>query len=236
MLETLQQLDQQLLLTLNGLNSPYWDSFMWLFTGRFIWIPMYATILYILCKNINVYVTLLTAVAIALTITYADQLCATWIRPAVERLRPSNLNNPLSDFVHIVNGKRGGSYGFPSCHASNSFGLAFFLLFFFRQRWLSIFILCWAVLNCYTRIYLGVHYPGDLLAGMFVGLSGALIFYYLLPKGFASLAMVKYVPTGPPPAAAALGSGKRRGSKFTFRPCPFLPKQAISPIFLYYST
>ena len=161
MLETLQQLDQQLLLTLNGLHSPYWDSFMWLFTGRFIWIPMYATILYILCKNFNVYVTLLTAVAIALTITYADQLCATWIRPAVERLRPSNLNNP-------------------SCHASNSFGLAFFLLFFFRQRWLSIFILCWAVLNCYTRIYLGVHYPGDLLAGMFVGLSGALIFYYLL--------------------------------------------------------
>lgn len=180
MLETLQQLDQQLLLTLNGLHSPYWDSFMWLFTGRFIWIPMYATILYILCKNFNVYVTLLTAVAIALTITYADQLCATWIRPAVERLRPSNLNNPLSEFVHIVNGKRGGSYGFPSCHASNSFGLAFFLLFFFRQRWLSIFILCWAVLNCYTRIYLGVHYPGDLLAGMFVGLSGALIFYYLL--------------------------------------------------------
>ena len=103
MLETLQQLDQQLLLTLNGLHSPYWDSFMWLFTGRFIWIPMYATILYILCKNFNVYVTLLTAVAIALTITYADQLCATWIRPAVERLRPSNLNNPLSEFVHIVN-------------------------------------------------------------------------------------------------------------------------------------
>lgn len=54
MLETLQQLDQQLLLTLNGLHSPYWDSFMWLFTGRFIWIPMYATILYILCKNFNV--------------------------------------------------------------------------------------------------------------------------------------------------------------------------------------
>ena len=131
MLETLQQLDQQLLLTLNGLHSPYWDSFMWLFTGRFIWIPMYATILYILCKNFNVYVTLLTAVAIALTITYADQLCATWISPAVDRLRPSNLNNPLSEFVHIVNGKRGGSYGFPSCHASNSFGLAFFLLFFF---------------------------------------------------------------------------------------------------------
>lgn len=180
MLETLQQLDQQLLLTLNGFHSPYWDSFMWIFTGKWTWLPMYAMILYVLYKNFNLRLTLFVALVIALTITYTDQLCATWIRPAVERLRPSNLNNPLSEFVHIVNGKRGGSYGFPSCHSANSFGLAFFLLFFFRQRRLNVFILCWALLNCYTRIYLGVHYPGDLLAGMFVGLSGALVFYYLL--------------------------------------------------------
>lgn len=180
MLETLQQLDQQILLTLNGIHSPFWDSFMWIFSGKLTWVPMYATILYILCKNFNIYVSLLTVVAIALTITYADQICATLIRPWVERMRPSNLNNPLSEFIHIVNGKRGGRYGFPSCHASNSFGLAFFVMLFFKQRWLTIFILLWATLNSYSRIYLGVHYPGDLIAGMFVGLSGALIIYYLL--------------------------------------------------------
>lgn len=179
MLETLQQLDQQILLTLNGLHTPFLDQFMWIFTGKWTWIPMYATILFILCKNFNFYVTAFTVIAIALTVTYADQVCATLIRPLAERMRPSNLNNPLSEFIHIVNGKRGGRYGFPSCHAANSFALAFFVMLFFKQRKLTFFIMSWAIINSYSRVYIGVHYPGDLLAGMLVGLSGALIIYYL---------------------------------------------------------
>ena len=179
MLETLQEADQNLLLFLNGLHTPFWDSFMAIYTAKLTWAPMYAAILYVLCKNFRPVTCLLTVIAIVLTITYADQMCATFIRPLVERMRPSNLNNPISEFVHIVNGKRGGKYGFPSCHAANSFALAFFMVLFFKNKILSTFILLWAALNSYSRIYTGVHYPGDLLAGLVVGLSGALLIYFL---------------------------------------------------------
>lgn len=179
MLETLQQADQQLLLFLNSFHTSFWDSFMWIFTAKLTWVPMYAAILYVLCKNFNPYICLFTLVAFTLTIVYADQICATLIRPLAERMRPSNPNNPISELVHLVNGKRGGRYGFPSCHASNSFGLAFFVMLLFKNRWLTLFIMLWATINCYSRIYIGVHYPGDLLAGLLVGLSGALIIYAL---------------------------------------------------------
>lgn len=177
MLETLQQLDRELLLTLNGMHAPYWDNFMWLVSAKLTWGAMYATLLYILCRNFNWRVVAATTVAIVLVIAFADQMCSSVIRPAVERMRPSNPENPISEFVHILHGKRGGRYGFPSCHAANSFALAFFITFLFRQRAISLFLLFWAVLNSYSRIYLGVHYPGDLIAGMLVGLIGAGLIY-----------------------------------------------------------
>ena len=87
---------------------------------------------------------------------------------------PSNPENPLSEMVHIVGGYRGGSYGFPSCHAANSFALASFLILLFANRKLSLFIFAWAVLNSYSRVYLGVHYPGDLLVGAIIGTAAGL--------------------------------------------------------------
>lgn len=184
MLETLQQLDQQFLLFLNSFHSPYWDQFMWIFTAKLTWVPMYAAILFVICKNLRLSLGFFTVVAVVLTIVYADQICATLIRPLVERMRPSNPHNPLSEFVHLVHGKRGGKYGFPSCHAANSFGLAFFVMLLFKNKLLSLFILIWATLNSYSRIYIGVHYPGDLFAGMLVGLSGALLIYGIYRYSF----------------------------------------------------
>ena len=113
-----------------------------------------------------------------------DNLC----RPNVQQYHPpgsgtpANPENPIVDLVHIVNGYRGGSYGFPSCHAANSFGLAMYVVFLFRKRWLSVFIITWAVLNCYTRIYLGVHYPGDLIVGGIIGGFGGWLFCTIAHK------------------------------------------------------
>ena len=117
-----------------------------------------------------------------LAITLADQLCATLIRPAVQRLRPANLDNPLSAMVHIVNGYRGGSYGFPSCHAANTFALVGLMLPIVRQRRFGIVMIAWAFTNCYSRIHLGVHYPGDLIVGATIGLAIGYLCYRLVRK------------------------------------------------------
>ncbi len=143
---------------------------------------MYAPILYILLKNFHWKAALCYVAAIALIITFADQMCSSIIRPVVARLRPSNPESPIVDMVYIVNNYRGGSYGSPSCHAANSFGLAMYVVFMFRKRWLSIFIIVWAFCNCYTRVYLGVHYPGDLLVGGIIGGFGGWLFATIAHK------------------------------------------------------
>ena len=87
-----------------------------------------------------------------------------------------NLDNPLSAMVHVVDGYRGGSYGFPSCHAANSFAFAAAVALIVRSRRCSLFVFGWAVLNSYSRIYLGVHYPGDLFCGAVIGIiAGAFV-------------------------------------------------------------
>ena len=152
MLESLQELDEQVLLALNGLRAPFWDGFMWTVSETWTWVAMYAAILYVVCRNFSWRVAAVAVVAVVAVIVFADQLGASVIRPAVGRLRPSNLENPVSEFVQILNGKRGGRYGFPSCHAANSFGLAFITLLLFRRWGVGVFLLFWATLNSYSRI------------------------------------------------------------------------------------
>lgn len=181
-LQSVIDLDTSIFLFFNGMHNTYFDYFMSTYSGKWIWIPMYAAIFYVMLRNFSWKVTLCCVVAVALVVVFTDQVSASLIRPHVERMRPSNLNNPLSELVHIVNNHRGGRYGFPSCHAANTFGLAFFLFFLFRRCWLTLFMMGWALLTCYSRVYLGVHYPGDLLVGTLIGAAGAYLMYHLFVK------------------------------------------------------
>ena len=169
MIEWINNIDTQAFLALNSLHAPYFDFFMSLFSGKWIWIPMYAAILFAIVRNYRWKQVAVIVVFVALAIVAADQICASVIRPVVCRLRPANLSNPMSQMVHIVDGYRGGAYGFPSCHAANSFALAAFVAIIFRNKRLSLAIFGWALINSYSRIYLGVHYPGDLIVGGIIG-------------------------------------------------------------------
>lgn len=186
MIEYLNNLDTSIFLAINGHHCPFFDNFMTLFTGRFIWIPMYATILWILFKDYSWKKAIVYLLGIVAAICLTDQTCASLIRPAVERLRPSNLENSLSQLAYVVNGYRGGSYGFPSCHAANSFALAISIALIVKQRSFSLFIFGWAIVNSYSRLYLGVHYPGDLLVGATIGCGIGTLCYYAA-RSFCSL-------------------------------------------------
>ena len=179
LLQHLIDLDTTLLLEINSHHSPFFDVFMPLYSGKWVWVPFYASLVFVIARNYSWKVTLLSLLTAAVIITFSDQVSAQLLRPEVERLRPSNLQNPISETVHIVNGYRGRNYSFPSAHAANSWALVTYVILLFRRKWLSLMMVAWAVLMCYSRMYLGVHYMGDLLAGMIIGAIGAMIMYWI---------------------------------------------------------
>ncbi len=197
MIDFLNSIDTQIYLFFNGMHTPLADNFMMLFTGRFIWVPMYLAIALMLLKTFGPRLTGIYILAIALAITLTDQTCATLIRPLVARLRPSNIENPLSELAILVDGYRGGRYGFPSCHSANSFALAAFVCSLVRRPKIIAFMIGWAVLNSYTRLYLGVHYPGDLIVGAVIGSFFGYICY---------LAARRFAPTARETSLASMGN------------------------------
>lgn len=186
MLDWLLNIDNEIFLSLNAMRSDFGDTFFLLFSSKWIWVPMYASILYVLFRDFGWKQALLMTVCIALAITIADQLGATVLRPIFERPRPSAQYSPIADMAIYVEGHRpGGHYGFPSCHAANTFALATLLSLWLRKASLLIvFLFIWAVINCYSRIYLAAHYPGDLLCGAVLGaVIGFAVFYLSVRAG-----------------------------------------------------
>lgn len=174
MIDQLLELNDRVLLTINGAHTGFLDSFMMIATNRWTWVPLYvAAFVYLIYRFGWLRAVSVLAVA-GLTIAAVDQLCGSLIRDSLQILRPSNPDNPLSAQIQIVDGYRGGRYGFPSCHAANCTALMMVLGTVMRRRWAWLVLAAYVLLNCYSRLYLGVHYPSDILAG---GALGALIGY-----------------------------------------------------------
>ena len=176
-MEEIIQFDKQLLLMVNGSDSLFLDYLILTLTNAKTWIPLYIGLFYVVVKtNKNAREVLFILVAAGLCALLAGAVDDQIVKPLVARWRPTH-DPEIGALVDVVNGYRGGNYGFFSAHASNTFSIAIFFSLLMRQRLLTIFLVAWSLINCYTRLYLGVHYPGDILVGLlWGGLVGWLVY------------------------------------------------------------
>lgn len=179
-LQALIELDKQLLLWFNGSQSLYLDALVRTLTNAVTWIPFYLTLFYVVMKNNeSVQKILLVLASAGLCVLMAGTIDDAIVKPTVARWRPTH-DPQIGLLVDIVDGYRGGKYGFFSAHASNTFSIAIFFWWLVRSRILTCAMVIWSLVNCWTRLYLGVHYPGDIMVGLCWGAISGSVVYWLI--------------------------------------------------------
>lgn len=182
-IDQLIQLDVKLFIYLNGLGTEMWDGFWNFVTHRFTWFPVYFLLLYLVYRLSGWKGVLYYMIAISILILFVDQTTYYWFKAVFQRPRPSNPESGIADLIRIT-GSRGGRWGFISAHASNTFAIAVFLGYQFNKvfRFSALILTIWAIFISYSRIYVGVHYPADLICGALWGASVAFVFLWILNK------------------------------------------------------
>ena len=180
MLERLIHIDTEILLAINGWHSPWADSLMWIISAKATWIPLYLLLIGLLIwryrkplplpvkwsKKVPTCVVMIVVIVIA--VGAADFIASGILKDWVARPRPTRVPE-LEGVLHLVNGYRSGQYGFVSSHAANTMACALLFSLIWRNKIATIGLMLWVAANCYSRMYLGVHYPTDILGGLIVG-------------------------------------------------------------------
>ena len=187
---------------LNGSDSPFLDRFMWLFSGKAVWLPLAAFILIVLLYKKKWKESILILLGIVLVVTLCDQFASHVCKPIFTRFRPTH-HPDFMDQVKTVFDYRGGRYGFISSHAANAFGFATYMSLLFRYRLFTWTIFLWAALTAYTRVYLGVHFISDIVPGAIAGVFFGWLVYWLYVK-------VHPVVTGSDGKVSAIYSDSRK--------------------------
>ncbi len=178
MLEQLLVWERDAFFALNGSHSAFMDRFMWIYSGKLVWLPLAFFIMVVICYRKNWKESLLVLLMIVLTITLCDQFASHVCKPLFTRFRPTH-HPDFMDQVKVVFDYRGGKYGFISSHAANAFGFATLMTLVFRDKFLGWTIFLWAMLTAYSRIYLGVHFISDIIPGALSGLLFGYVVYRL---------------------------------------------------------
>lgn len=184
LLNDVGDVDRAATLLLNHDGGMFEDNLWWMFSSRLVWLPVAAVFLYEIFagrRRTGWAEAAIVLSGLALTVYLADAVSASVCKPLFARLRPSH-DPSFAGLLHFVGGYRGGPYGFVSSHAANSFGVFVYVAMLFRRRLVVLALLLFVTCVCYSRIYLGVHYLGDILGGCVLGSAFGLGVFFLVVK------------------------------------------------------